>query len=150
MFCAVRQFAFQPFPEQVFDLQRQAQQRVTRFFRSRIGCRDKNIFHFGIVQCRNNGCRHHAAGDAGGGQLAQRFDALWRGGGARLHDAGNAAVQRCHRNKDFDQPFGGHGSQNVQIARQSGPIWSQSKRGCLNSHSTAMMERMTFRSRSTG
>ena len=73
MLRAARHMGLQPLREQVFDLQRQAQQHITGRAGAMVGGGRQHRFHLMIVQGGNGGGEHHACRHTG---IAEALDGL--------------------------------------------------------------------------
>ena len=73
---AIREFIRQPFAEQILDFERQAQEHVARFARTRLVHRFENGFDLAVVESRDDGRHHDGGGYPGLRELPDRLDAL--------------------------------------------------------------------------
>ena len=112
----------QPLPEQVRDLQRQAQQRVAGALCPGLACRLQHRFHLVVVQRRDD--RREIDRDRHA-RLAQPRHGLQppRGrGGARLHAARQRPVEGRDRHGDMGEAVPGHVRQQVPVPEHEGGL----------------------------
>ncbi len=112
----VRDVRLQPFLEQRLQLERQTQHRVAGGDGTRLLGGGEDVLHFGVVERRDHRRRQHAGRDAGLGKRGDRFEAALRRRGARLHDPGELAVERCHRHGNASEPHLRHLGEDVDVA----------------------------------
>ena len=117
MFCGVGPVLFQPFAEEVLDLERKAQQHEACRLRACIGCACEYLLDLTVVERGDDRRDHDAGGHARLGKKLHRLEAARRRRGARLHRPGELCVERRHRNRDLGETTPAHIGQNVEIAR---------------------------------
>ena len=106
----------EPFQEERPHLERQTQQHVARAACASIARRFEDRFHLVVGETGDDGRHHHAYRHSCRAERAHRLQPLCRRGRARLHGAGEAAVERRDRERDRREPAPCHAREDVRIA----------------------------------
>ena len=118
----VGRMGLQPLPEQVGDFQRQAQQRVAGAARPRLPGGFQHRLHLMVVQRRDDWREIDRDRHARIPQPRHRFEPPRGRGGARLHAAREAPVERGDRDGDMGEVLARHVRQQVPVAQHQGGL----------------------------
>ena len=107
----------EPFQEELPHLPRQPEHDVARAARARLVRGFEDRLHLVVAEAGHDGGDHHAHRHAGTAERPERLQPLRRRRCARLHGAGEAALQGGDRQRDRGEPAPRHAGEDIDIAR---------------------------------